>query len=155
MARAVSVARRATLGLIVPLWNWNVEDVAEDSDNAERFNRTFMELKFLSRGFHTDRSQWFNRTFMELKSPCRGGRCAAAILGLIVPLWNWNTWWLCAPRWCGQRFNRTFMELKSFTSGGVTLSRAGLIVPLWNWNYMRMHTSDGVRGFNRTFMELK
>ena len=75
--------------LIVPLWNWNLTYFATYCGAAPRFNRTFMELKFV------------------------GSDCLAdSIPVLIVPLWNWNrgepsprTPWAC--------FNRTFMELKS------------------------------------------
>ena len=98
----------------------------------QRFNRTFMELKWNSCNWHvrvrqvlivplwnwnSNRTRWqvilfcFNRTFMELKSQ-RGVIPLARLLVLIVPLWNWN---------------RTAL----FT---LNIDAVVLIVPLWNWN---------------------
>ena len=48
--------------LIVPLWNWNTVIAAR----MLRFNRTFMELKFLFVSV-VSKTSCFNRTFMELK----------------------------------------------------------------------------------------
>ena len=52
--------------LIVPLWNWNIEDVYPAFSSLSS-NRTFMELKFyyILMVFETCKSS--NRTFMELK----------------------------------------------------------------------------------------
>ena len=73
--------------LIVPLWNWNVAP-ADSIQEAESFNRTFMELKW------------------------NGAKGTAAILHvLIVPLWNWNER-TQKVHGGNTRFNRTFMELK-------------------------------------------
>ena len=53
--------------LIVPLWNWNnVEDYTLEKLISS--NRTFMELKYVSKYATKDMS-----------------------FVLIVPLWNWNT----------------------------------------------------------------
>ena len=74
--------------LIVPLWNWNTESLLE-IEEVESFNRTFMELKYLSGKKIT----------------------STQIKVLIVPLWNWNTESLLEIEEV-ESFNRTFMELK-------------------------------------------
>ena len=53
--------------LIVPLWNWNLNTAAFVRAKQHGFNRTFMELKYLSRGNRESGESSFNRTFMELK----------------------------------------------------------------------------------------
>ena len=53
--------------LIVPLWNWNKEDILQYGQEHVCFNRTFMELKY-KKGLHFVLVFiCFNRTFMELK----------------------------------------------------------------------------------------
>ena len=52
--------------LIVPLWNWNLSLRINIQENKS-FNRTFMELKFLSQQQEDYQYTCFNRTFMELK----------------------------------------------------------------------------------------
>ena len=52
--------------LIVPLWNWNM-DAFDESRLDIRFNRTFMELKYLRNIISQLENYSFNRTFMELK----------------------------------------------------------------------------------------
>ena len=118
----------------------------------------------------------FNRTFMELKFISCFLVCSP-IGVLIVPLWNWNYGWHRRVLG-GTGFNRTFMELKS-TSDISTLKKKVevLIVPLWNWNYSTLslfsllinvlivplwNWNDEESNklskrvcFNRTFMELK
>ena len=54
-------------------------------------------------------------------------------VGLIVPLWNWNKKTGC-KQFATRGFNRTFMELKYEGTSGATVQPWGLIVPLWNWN---------------------
>ena len=120
--------------LIVPLWNWNREALA-DKKGPNRSNRTFMELKY------------FNRTLKILRFNV-----------LIVPLWNWNKRSRKASVFHGSS-NRTFMELKLHLSSSLPrlVSRSNrtfmelkyrwisvgnngsqvLIVPLWNWNYIQ------------------
>ena len=77
-----------------------------------------------------------------------------SFLGLIVPLWNWNSQYIekaSSASW----FNRTFMELKLCLNSSRFRPLHGLIVPLWNWN---THVYENVWVFflfNRTFMELK
>ena len=81
--------------LIVPLWNWNEEDLPFSAkDNG--FNRTFMELKCVS--------------IIVAKV------CLAQVL--IVPLWNWNM--VANPNGAATPgFNRTFMELKYSTKSAI------------------------------------
>ena len=119
-----------------------------------RFNRTFMELKYgnwvnitrwrsvlivplwnwnhASRWRHRFAADSFNRTFMELKFRGDSFQGFASIV-LIVPLWNWNIW----------KFGENKKNL------------IVLIVPLWNWNTRNLYESLRRRSFNRTFMELK
>ena len=52
--------------LIVPLWNWN-QAAATPFRLASRFNRTFMELKYIRFSRYLVIIMRFNRTFMELK----------------------------------------------------------------------------------------
>ena len=96
---------------IVPLWNWNLDEIF------------VCETVFIS----------FNRTFMELKYNIL---CYGSILkGVsIVPLWNWNSVSLVCnitghvvsivPLW---NWNDT-EELLTLRVSDVS------IVPLWNWN---------------------
>ena len=56
-----------TLVLIVPLWNWNFCPSGMLLTTCSSFNRTFMELKYKSKGI--------NKHLNNV---------------LIVPLWNWN-----------------------------------------------------------------
>ena len=51
------------------------------------FNRTFMELKFVSDAMPLAEDYSFNRTFMELKSR-KQARFQQQLQVLIVPLWN-------------------------------------------------------------------
>ena len=55
----------------------------------------------------------FNRTFMELKQRNQLTLPINNDNVLIVPLWNWNLYWIESPPtvYC---FNRTFMELKPY-----------------------------------------
>ena len=77
--------------------------------SPKRFNRTFMELKYINTACRTQCIIGFNRTFMELK-------CRFCIID------NQLT----------TGFNRTFMELKWKTNILAMCAAAGLIVPLWN-----------------------
>ena len=52
-----------------------------------RFNRTFMELKYIRIERLQDISEGFNRTFMELKSATNTNTNINMEV-LIVPLWN-------------------------------------------------------------------
>ena len=52
--------------LIVPLWNWNGSNSTNFKLKAG-FNRTFMELKFVTKQSSFVLNLCFNRTFMELK----------------------------------------------------------------------------------------
>ena len=119
------------------------------------FNRTFMELKWLTKTFQVILSlvlivplwNWnvflsmlndatiscFNRTFMELKYYSRSTQGFYFIIVLIVPLWNWNT------------------KVLEVISAQIRV----LIVPLWNWNLLAYHKIVNDFCFNRTFMELK
>ena len=103
-------------------------------DNRFGFNRTFMELKSLTYFKVQMLSCWFNRTFMELKLRFKIG-CSFRVMGLIVPLWNWNR---CCRAWSDEWnwFNRTFIELKYDRILSNKVSQQGLIVPLWNWNFI-------------------
>ena len=76
---------------------------------ANRFNRTFMELKSMSIVKLRNTTISFNRTFMELK---------------FRPSME-------APE-RAQSFNRTFMELKYLQPVTTGYAVAVLIVPLWN-----------------------
>ena len=143
----------------------------------QRFNRTFMELKYKINiiwninwqvsivplwnwncVFRDGKSIFlacFNRTFMELKS-----MFCITINGLapvsIVPLWNWN-------RWATWQTSRT-REFQSYLYG-IEIGNCKLhdcrwggvsIVPLWNWNRRYCSVPQRIDGrFNRTFMELK
>ena len=98
--------------LIVPLWNWNLRLSSHSLRLGFRFNRTFMELKYLINAAKIIAERCFNRTFMELKWLSQGGNCWW-IYVLIVPLWNWN--WNCQTSSIRRMsFNRTFMELKCY-----------------------------------------
>ena len=116
-----------------------------------RFNRTFMELKFMTALDFNDRGQvlivplWnWNNTLSHHEQD--------EYEVLIVPLWNWNDNAAKASLQATRGFNRTFMELKlgcsvrkalllpTFMELKCRFSRsfswysAVLIVPLWNWN---------------------
>ena len=76
--------------------------------------------------------------------------------GLIVPLWNWN--WL--KMWeRTDRFRGLIVPLWNWNEllCGYNLRGilGGLIVPLWNWNLRGSRGYSISNGFNRTFMELK
>ena len=118
--------------LIAPLWNWN-------KGNWQGEYRCYSS----------------NRTFMELKLES-GQDVSEEAAVLIAPLWNWNTHGrsrrrstspvLIAPLW---NWNNPIMVLR-FTFKSV------LIAPLWNWNHHHPRPRNGgIRGSNRTFMELK
>ena len=118
--------------LIVPLWNWNSVQILQVILEF-RFNRTFMELKWLQGPLSMLRRDSFNRTFMELK--CSNlMRLARRLTVLIVPLWNWNNNLALRYNLDEACFNRTFMELKYYSKGWQGLGNIVLIVPLWNWN---------------------
>ena len=53
--------------LIVPLWNWNGHEKQQRQQEKQRFNRTFMELKWFRDNSRNTKKVSFNRTFMELK----------------------------------------------------------------------------------------
>ena len=75
--------------LIVPLWNWNWKALQTEAGRI-RFNRTFMELKFVTKYSANIFSYSFNRTFMELKLSLFYVVLLCFDNVLIVPLWNWN-----------------------------------------------------------------
>ena len=84
--------------------------LTKQQEKLTRFNRTFMELKYLYLIMVWTQKYCFNRTFMELKYWYECQKITKATV-LIVPLWNWNT----SPEVVDIQqvsFNRTFMELK-------------------------------------------
>ena len=95
-------------------------------------NRTFMELKWHTKFFSWAGALCSNRTFMELKWEILK-MTYKPIPVLIVPLWNWNCFYL----------RRYWTPLPV------------LIVPLWNWNVCIGYSYRRVSRSNRTFMELK
>ena len=74
--------------LIEPLWNWNTFSYFFKSIK-KCINRTFMELKFMSKKKGKGGGRSINRTFMELKS-CTDKPKRYLDYVLIEPLWNWN-----------------------------------------------------------------
>ena len=160
--------------LIVPLWNWNKDNVKVSVSGNYRSNCTFMELKSRHTADHllTRRVlivplwNWnvythpfflqmsrSNCTFMELKwnmirtkKKISSSNCTFMELKY---LWRLQR---LAPSTCS---NCTFMELK-FGFKLVIYTRVNvLIVPLWNWNFCRIVGRIGNESSNCTFMELK
>ena len=118
----------------------------------------------------------FNRTFMELKW-WNGQVSLVDRTVLIVPLWNWNkiklVWVirkklvLIVPLW---NWNLTYFATycgaapvlivplwnwNRIPPARLPTPEIVLIVPLWNWNHAERHIVNWLKGFNRTFMELK
>ena len=76
--------------LIVPKWNWNTVLYKPIKSEFDTFNRTKVELKWVTR--------WINRfNWCNL---------------LIVPKWNWNFGCRCCFVVLSLSFNRTKVELK-------------------------------------------
>ena len=98
--------------LIVPIWNWNLNWPILPDWPKTAFNRTNMELKFIS--------CWFLPFIISAL--------------LIVPIWNWNTTYVFYGAYCKIAFNRTNMELKCQLFVNRTQKIRLLIVPIWNWN---------------------
>ena len=139
--------------LIVPLWNWNLQNRIINSTSICS-NRTFMELKYTTSLCEAPSFERSNRTFMELKCKIAKAR-SYGLSVLIVPLWNWNRREF--QRWKTlEGSNRTFMELKWRSAETISMLQVVLIVPLWNWNRcFNRNLSKTQKSSNRTFMELK
>ena len=75
--------------LIVPLWNWNDGGELGVSEQSRCSNCTFMELKFIILDFFCLKLGSSNCTFMELKLT-NHWQLVRHHKVLIVPLWNWN-----------------------------------------------------------------
>ena len=75
--------------LIVPLWNWNIKDLALQAVIEFCSNRIFMELKYPTLQLTAQTLGSSNRTFMELKLEISRSLLINSLV-LIVPLWNWN-----------------------------------------------------------------
>ena len=138
---------------IAPLWNWKKWSVITCSAvlafqshlyGIER-GQELSNLRFADR---------FNRTFMELK--------VLLIFAKEFQIPSFQSHLYGIESWKGFRkknllmgFNRTFMELKEERKYWILHGSKVSIAPLWNWKtcleYLRK--SDG--SFNRTFMELK
>ena len=91
-ARTFSSEENAVL--IAPLWNWNRRGRRSRRWWQVRSNRTFMELKWAFICCFLRSTICSNRTFMELKF-YRANWYGGGFVVLIVPLWNWNNWWIC------------------------------------------------------------
>ena len=95
--------------LIVPLWNWNVNNIIQELDW-----RTVLIVPLWNWNCRFDSQEetmlGSNRTFMELKWLNNVGRNGKVYV-LIVPLWNWNYEYLSCFH-LRNSSNRTFMELK-------------------------------------------
>ncbi len=73
---------------IVPLWNWN-SSFTDQPAASERFNRTFMELKYPT--FIVDISTAkFQSYLYGIEMQYRTQRNLKRLRVSIVPLWNWN-----------------------------------------------------------------
>ena len=181
---------------IAPLWNWKMKTLL-----CELLEAVFQShLYGIERKVTHDckqEAERFNRTFMELKVGTHP-RASLACSVSIAPLWNWKLLvadecshvfvfqshlygiesafapcarktTLCFNRTFMElkvggllhfrepkgRFNRTFMELKD---PKFTLAVKGFyvsIAPLWNWKRPTSYGSTSNASFNRTFMELK
>ena len=102
--------RGCILVSIVPLWNWNICCATKWLYSICRFNRTFMELKFVQ--------------ILTLIS---------MLMVSIVPLWNWNN-----PEYRCIRENEAFQSylygIEIWIIALLPILARVSIVPLWNWN---------------------
>ena len=135
-----------------------------------------MELKLIKSLRFSTFLLSLNRTFMELKLLTREALDERHGV-LIEPLWNWNSYPTPTAH-LPQGLNRTFMELKLHKHTKINNIIKVLIEPLWNWNkttYDEGHNPYNVlieplwnwnnddlklidrvqSSLNRTFMELK
>ena len=152
--------RPALIVLIAPFWYWNENCFHEEEKLVNRFNRTFLVLKFTDREQQLDIIERFNRTFLVLKFRCfrlsghvqrrfnrtflvlksrrRAYACKRADRVLIAPFWYWNSGQgspILHQRLAG--FNRTFLVLKLNANPEFGKARLVLIAPFWYWNGVR------------------
>ena len=103
---------------------------AASQSEANRFNRTFMELKAPREGIPPHHAVRFNRTFMELKVQFVVSSAEDSMVQ--SHLYSCESLRVGYGEGKYRCFNRTFMELKERNAFGLTLTPCVSIAPLWN-----------------------